>query len=139
MVAAFRAGMQALGYIEGQNLSSNIVGQQASTSAKRVCGRVDPFKVDVIVVDGGSGSEGGQGGDHGNPVVFALAADPVANGLVTSIARPGGKRHRPLDAVGYHWRESGWNCSRSSCQALLASLCSANPINPAQPALPQGS
>ena len=48
------------------------------------------LKVDVIVVRTGSIGPCGQGGDRTIPIVMVGSADAVGQGIVASLARPGG-------------------------------------------------
>jgi putative tryptophan/tyrosine transport system substrate-binding protein len=48
------------------------------------------LKVDVIVTTGAEGIAAAQKATSTIPIVFAVTADPVAAGLVTSLAQPGG-------------------------------------------------
>jgi putative tryptophan/tyrosine transport system substrate-binding protein len=88
-VEGFRQGLHGQGLIEGQNiviewgLSPSVV-QLPHTLAELV-----RLKVDVVVASGTSAVLLGAAGTI--PVVFVAAVDPVAMGLVTSLARPGGK------------------------------------------------
>jgi putative ABC transport system substrate-binding protein len=86
----FRKGLREAGYVEGQNL---IIDYRSSE------GRADRYpqlatelahaKVDVIVTRGFAAARAAR--DAGSiPVVMATSADPVAAGVVKSLAHPGG-------------------------------------------------
>ena len=57
--------------------------------------------MDVIVVDGSATARAAKTATSTIPVVFALATDPVAEGLVSSMARPGNNLTGLDMSVGY--------------------------------------
>ncbi len=90
---AFRQGLRDLGYVEGRNLV--IEYRDAEGTVERLpalAAELVALKVDVIVTAAGSTSVplAAKQATRTLPIVFASAADPVASGLVTSLARPGG-------------------------------------------------
>jgi putative ABC transport system substrate-binding protein len=99
---AFRSGLRALGYVEGQNI---VIEQRYAAG---VYDRLGEFaaelvrlKMDVIVVDGPPAAKAAKGATAGIPIVFTLAVDPVADGLVASMARPGANLTGLTLSVGY--------------------------------------
>src|SRR4051794_25708108 len=91
-LAAFRRGLADTGYIEGQNLSieyrwaEDRVDRLPALAAELV-GR----NVNVITTHGGGvTARAAKGATSTIPIVFKTGADPVAAGLVASMARPGG-------------------------------------------------
>ena len=74
-------GLRKLGYVEGQN----IFVEQSDKAAELV-----RLKVDVIVVFGTSAALAAKKATDTIPIVMTSSADPIGNGLITSLARPGG-------------------------------------------------
>src|SRR5262249_15115724 len=87
---AFRQRLHGLGYIEGRNLA--IEDKWAEGKIERLpalAAELAALKVDVIVAGATAQALAAQKATKTIPVVF-LASDPVASGLVTNLARPGG-------------------------------------------------
>jgi putative ABC transport system substrate-binding protein len=88
---AFRQGLHELGYVEGQNIA--IEYRSAEGKDERLPGlaaELVRLKVDVIVAASPPATEAAKGATSTIPIVFAVSGDPVAAGLVASLARPGG-------------------------------------------------
>ena len=91
-MAAFLQGLAETGYVEGQN---------AAIEYRWAEGRYDRLpalaaelvkrRVDVIVTQGGiPPTRAAKSATSTIPIVFAVGTDPVGDGLVASLARPGG-------------------------------------------------
>ena len=90
-IDAFRQGLRELGYVEGKN----IVIEWRSTEEKpdrlpALATELVSLKVDVIVTGGPSATRAAKGATSTIPIVMSTDPDPVANGFVASLARPGG-------------------------------------------------
>jgi putative tryptophan/tyrosine transport system substrate-binding protein len=89
---AFRRGLRDLGYVEGRNLV--IEYRSAEGKPERLpalAAELVALKVDVIVTGGGTLTAlAAKEATRTLPIVFTSATDPVTDGLVTSLAHPGG-------------------------------------------------
>jgi putative ABC transport system substrate-binding protein len=91
-LAAFRKGMRDLGYVEGQTIVLDFRLAKGNLDAlPALAAELVRIPVDVIVTDGTSAAVDAFGATRTIPIVMAATGgDPVALGLATSIARPGG-------------------------------------------------
>jgi putative ABC transport system substrate-binding protein len=90
-IFALREGLRELGYVEGQNIA--IEWRWARGKLERfpdLAAELVQLKVDVIVVATVPGAQAAQRATRTIPIVMGFVSDPVANGLVASLARPGG-------------------------------------------------
>jgi putative ABC transport system substrate-binding protein len=88
---AFRHGLRELGYVEGKNIS--IEWRSAEGKLDRLPGLASELvqlKVNVIVTGGGTVTRAAKELTTTIPIVMAFDNDPVGNGFVGSLARPGG-------------------------------------------------
>lgn len=88
---AFRQGLRDHGYIEGQNVL--IEWRPAAGRKDRASSLATEFvelKVDVIVATLSPAVQAAKNATATIPIVMAPAGDPVGQGFVTSLARPGG-------------------------------------------------
>jgi putative ABC transport system substrate-binding protein len=88
---AFQQRLRELSYVEGQNLV--LEDRYAEGRPERLPGlaaELVRLKVDVIVAEGTAAIRAAQHATHTIPIVMAASADPVGEGLVASLARPGG-------------------------------------------------
>ena len=90
-IEAFRQGLRELGYIEGKNII--IEWRSAEGKIERrseIAAELARLKVDVIVSAGPTVTRAVKEATSTIPIVMAQDPDPVGNGFVASLARPGG-------------------------------------------------
>ncbi len=90
-IDAFRQGLRELGYVEGQNVIVEArFAEGRSERLPELVAEVLRLKVDVLVVGSTLGALAAKRATTTLPIVFAGLIDPVATGIVASLARPGG-------------------------------------------------
>src|ERR671924_1956416 len=90
-VEAFREGLRDLGYIEGKNVA--IEYRYTEGNRERYADFVSDLvrlKVDVIIADGSGAAAAAKEATNTIPIVMTSSTDPVGQGLIVSLARPGG-------------------------------------------------
>ena len=91
LIEAFRDQLRILGYIEGRNLSFEYRWSAgADERLQEMAAELVQLKVDVIVTHAGLPPAAAKRATSTIPIVIAATADPVGQGLVASLARPGG-------------------------------------------------
>src|SRR4030095_4405551 len=88
---AFREGLRELGYVEGRNIV--IEWRQAEGKRDRLpalAAELVRLKVDVIVTGGPTATRPVKAATTTIPIVMTQDSDPVGNGFIASLARPGG-------------------------------------------------
>ena len=89
--AAFRQGLRELGWVEGQSIV--IDHRRAEGKFERLPGLAADLarlKVDVIVVTTTQAALAAKNATRTIPIITVTVGDPIATGLVTSLARPEG-------------------------------------------------
>ena len=90
LVEALRKGLRQLGYVEGQDIRFEFRSAQGQAERlPRLAEELVQLKVDVIVVGNPPAAQAVQRATSTIPIVIGLF-DPVASGLVTDLAHPGG-------------------------------------------------
>jgi putative ABC transport system substrate-binding protein len=88
---AFRQGLRELGYVEGQNIVIEWrFAQGKPDQIPRNTAELVRLNVDVIVTGGSTDTRAAKVATSTIPIVMTNESDPVGNGLVASLARPGG-------------------------------------------------
>ncbi len=88
---AFRQGLRELGYFDGQNIVIEV--RAADSKIERfpaLASELIGLKVDVIVASNSLSGRAAQQATTTIPIVVPVMGDPVADGLVANLARPGG-------------------------------------------------
>ena len=91
LLSAFRQGARERGYVEGQNLV--IEYRQAEGQLDRfpaLAADLVRLKVDLIVAGSTSAARAAQKATTAIPIVAPTMGDPIGDGFVASLARPGG-------------------------------------------------
>ena len=92
LVEAFRQEMSKLGWIEGKNISIEYQFAESKGPSRltELAAELVRLKVDLIVVTEGTSALAAKKATTAIPIVMTNVGDPVAAGLIVSLARPGG-------------------------------------------------
>jgi putative ABC transport system substrate-binding protein len=90
-LAAFRQGLEQLGWTEGRNVQIDArFGQGDADRARKYAAELVALTPDVILTSGAAATEQMIKTTRTVPIVFALVPDPVGSGYVDSLSQPGG-------------------------------------------------
>jgi len=90
-IEAFRQGLRELGYVEGKNIVIESRYAEGNLEYLPVlAAELVRLKVDVIVSSGPTPTRFTKKATSTIPIVMAQDSDPIGNGFVASLARPGG-------------------------------------------------
>jgi len=91
LVEAFRQELRKLGWIEGKNIAIEYrFAEQKNERVPELAADLVRLKVDLIVTTATPSALDAKSATTTIPIVMLSAGDPVAAGLVASLARPGG-------------------------------------------------
>jgi putative ABC transport system substrate-binding protein len=90
-VAAFREGLEKLGWLDGRDLRIDVRwGGSSAERTRYYAAELAALGPDLIVAAGGPVMTAVRVASRTVPIVFSQAIDPVGSGQVASLARPGG-------------------------------------------------
>jgi putative tryptophan/tyrosine transport system substrate-binding protein len=89
--AAFRQGLEQLGWTEGRNVQIDArLGQGDADLARKYAAELVALTPDVILTSGSGATEQLIKTTRTVPIVFVAVPDPVGSGFVDSLSQPGG-------------------------------------------------
>jgi putative ABC transport system substrate-binding protein len=90
-VAAFREGLQKLGWVEGRNIRIDYRWAALDTDLmQRFAKELVALRPDLILTQSTPAAAAMLQQTHTIPIVFAIVADPIGSGFVASFPQPGG-------------------------------------------------
>jgi putative ABC transport system substrate-binding protein len=89
-IMPMQEALKDLGYVEGENFVFEYALAKGVAELPRLARNLVGRKVDVIVASGTPAVIPARNATDTIPIVFIAAIDPVATGVVTSLAQPGG-------------------------------------------------
>ena len=89
-IEGLRRGLRDHGYVEGQNISIEYGLADSADQLPSVAAHLIRLNVDVILASGTPPVPVAKSATQTIPIVFVASIDPVATGIVSSLARPGG-------------------------------------------------
>ena len=91
LLQAFREGLREVGFVEGQNVTTEHRYAEGPVGLEKAANDLAGLNVKVILAVGTPAVLAARRATTTIPIVGASMADPVADGSVASLARPGGK------------------------------------------------
>jgi putative tryptophan/tyrosine transport system substrate-binding protein len=130
-VAAFRQGLSAIGYVDGQNVAVQYrFARGAYDRLPELASELLRLRVNVLVALGGvPPARVAKAATASTPIVFLMGDDPVRAGLVASFNRPGGN----LTGVSFLTAELGGKRLGLLCELLPNARAAAFLLNPNNP------
>jgi putative ABC transport system substrate-binding protein len=90
-VEGLKAGLREQGFVEGRDIVLDVRFAKGDPEQLRIdAAELVKARVDLIFTSSAAATQAARAGTHTIPIVFTLVGDPVASGIVKTIARPGG-------------------------------------------------
>ena len=92
LIEARKEGLRRLGWIEGENIIVEQLrwGDRSSVSLQRVAQDIVRLKLEVVIASSNQHVTVAKAATTNIPIVMVYAQDPVGQGFIASLARPGG-------------------------------------------------
>jgi len=109
----YKKALRALGYIEGKNIAFEYRSAEGEPGRfPALADELVRLKVDLIVAYATTAALAAKNATRTIPIVFTSGGDPVAVGLIDSLARPGGNLTGFSNMTSVSWPVNGWSFSR---------------------------
>ena len=132
--AAFRQGLRDLGWIEGQNIVIEFRSAEGQLDRlPALAAELVRLKVDLIVASPTPAAMAAKSATTTIPIVGLSLADPVALGLIPSLARPGGNITGVSYSVGADIFGKDLQLLREAVPNVRRVAVLSNPAGPTQP------
>ena len=129
---AFRQGLRELGWIEGKNIVIEYVWAEGNLDRlQSLAADLVRRKVDVILAGNTQAAVAAKNATRTIPIVMGTTGDPVALGLVASLARPGGNLTGLSYSVGVELFTKDLELLKEVLPAIRRVAVLSNPANPA--------
>jgi ABC-type uncharacterized transport system substrate-binding protein len=113
LLDTFRQELRKLGWVEGENITIEYrFAEQKNERLPELAAELVRLKVDLIVASGGAPAFPAKKATTTIPIVMANFPDPVGEGLVASLARPGGNV-TGLSNLAFELNTKGWRYLRT--------------------------
>jgi putative ABC transport system substrate-binding protein len=130
MLAGFRRGLREHGWVENKNIALEYRFADGKTDRlPDLAGELVRMKVDVILSGATVGAMAAMRATNTIPIVMVTTGDPVAAGLVTSLARPGGNL-TGVTALGQELSGKRLQLLKEAMPAISHVAVLSNPSNP---------
>jgi putative ABC transport system substrate-binding protein len=89
-LAAFRQGLNELGYVEGRNVAVELQNSEQYDRLAALASDLVRRQVTAIFAENLPAAVASRAASATIPIVFSIGGDPIRDGLVTSLSRPSG-------------------------------------------------
>jgi putative ABC transport system substrate-binding protein len=131
-VHAFRQGLAELGHVEGKDVILEMrFADGRQDRYPELVAELIKLKMDVIVTGSAPGAIAAKRATSTVPIVFTGVSDPIAAGIVTSLARPGGNITGATYGIGGTAIAGKWlELLREAVPGMTRVAVLSNPVDP---------